>query len=393
MPTTYGKLTIQRGAVDAMAGKVPFMSVNEAASQVKRESNGVPSTTGTRTIKRWYKHSLEYLEVPEETEIRLGKDWKLKQTRKDYQWSTVHSAKLFSLLEETPVLYLSELSDLLYEWDNSVRHSIAGISGHLRSKGWTRRRVYEKACQQVEQQRTEYTRALKELVTDVEMLIMLDESNKDRVAAIRRMGWGLKGKRVNFKSPFNVDTRYTWLAVADCYGFVLEGCEVCLHTVEGKTESKPVDRARFVEYFRQYVKPLLGNWSRGEKHSVLSMDNCSVHMDQEILDMVHEMGAKIIFTPPYTPDVVPIENMFGQWKKYLQKYHLDFAAQWYVVHIQGGMSVTPIQGSRYLRHCIPELCDIIDNHPLLIVSDPEFQVALAAAVVAVVGAAQMRGGL
>jgi ethanolamine utilization protein EutA (predicted chaperonin) len=107
--------------------------------------------------------------------------------------------------------------------------------------------------------------------------------------------------------------------------------------------------------------------------------------------MVAEMGAKIIFTPPYTPDVVPIEMMFGQWKKYLKKYHLEFAAQWYVVHIQAAMSVTPLQGLGYLRHCVPDLRDMVDNHPLVVVSDPEVQLALAAAVVVVVGVAKAKG--
>jgi hypothetical protein len=277
-----GKLSVQRCVVREMAiYTAEGMSKNKASSKVRRETNDVPNTTGIRQIKRWYAHALEYLEVPEETEIRLGKGWKAKLTRSDYQWSELHSAKLLSLLDDTPVLYLTELSDLLFEWDDSVRHSISSISVHLRSKGWSRQRIYEKACQQVEEQKVEYLKALKELVTHPEMLLMLDESNKDRVAVIRRMGWGPRGKRVNFRAPFNTDTRYTWLAVADCYGFVLEGCEVCLHTVDGKNESKPVDRERFVQYFREYVKPLLGNWLKGEKHSVLSMDNCSVHMDQE----------------------------------------------------------------------------------------------------------------
>ena len=73
------------------------------------------------------------------------------------------------------------------------------------------------------------------------MLIFVDESNKDRNAGRRKYGWVPKGTQVNYRSLFNMDTRYTLIGVADCFGFVVPACDVVLHKYKEKDEQKPVD--------------------------------------------------------------------------------------------------------------------------------------------------------
>ena len=152
-----------------------------------------------------------------------------------------------------------------------------------------------------------------------EMLFFIDESNKDRVAARRRYGWALVGKQVDYRAPLNTDTRYTFLGAADCYGLVTSACDIMLHSIRGKEEHKPVDCERLVEYIRDKIVRHLGNYLRNEPRSVVVMDNCSVHTDPRVRQMIEAAGAILTHSAPYSPEVIPTEYMFSSWKAYLKR--------------------------------------------------------------------------
>lgn len=48
------------------------------------------------------------------------------------------------------------------------------------------------------------------------------------------------------------------------------------------------------------------------------LDNCSIHLGQEIEDLVRQAGARLIYLPPYSPDFSPIENCFSKIKSILR---------------------------------------------------------------------------
>lgn len=54
--------------------------------------------------------------------------------------------------------------------------------------------------------------------------------------------------------------------------------------------------------------------------SILVMDNCSIHHVQPVLDTVKQMGILVLFLPPYSPDMNPIEEMFSYIKYYLKDH-------------------------------------------------------------------------
>ena len=54
--------------------------------------------------------------------------------------------------------------------------------------------------------------------------------------------------------------------------------------------------------------------------SILVMDNCSIHHVQPVLDTLKQMGILVLFLPPYSPDVNPIEEMFSYIKYYLKDH-------------------------------------------------------------------------
>lgn len=159
-----------------------------------------------------------------------------------------------------------------------------------------------------------------------------------------------------------MDIRYTLIGAADLFGFVLSACDTVLHNYKEKEEQKPVDADRFVEYVEKKLVPVLGNYDRQEPHSVVIMDNCSIHLDPRVRTLIEGAGAIIIYSAPYSPEIIPIEYMFHQWKAYLKRYYLEFNLNWYNVHKLALMSVTPQQGIKYFEKT--QLIELVSNHPL-----------------------------
>ena len=48
------------------------------------------------------------------------------------------------------------------------------------------------------------------------------------------------------------------------------------------------------------------------------MDNCPVHLDQTIRDLIEAAQARLIYLPPYSPDFSPIENCWSKLKSILR---------------------------------------------------------------------------
>jgi hypothetical protein len=158
-----------------------------------------------------------------------------------------------------------------------------------------------------------------------EMAIFVDESNKDRKAARRKYGWSAIGTPLNYRALFNMDVRYTLIGVADCFGFVISGCELVEHTYKEKEEMKPVDSERFVQFVREMLVPELGDFSRKEPRSVVIMDNCSFHVDPRVNELIESAGALLLYSALYCPELIPIEYYFHVWKSYLKRNATDFA--------------------------------------------------------------------
>ena len=50
-------------------------------------------------------------------------------------------------------------------------------------------------------------------------------------------------------------------------------------------------------------------------HSVVVLDNCSIHHIAEVVTSINDVGAHVLFLPPYSPyspDLNPIEELFSK---------------------------------------------------------------------------------
>lgn len=55
---------------------------------------------------------------------------------------------------------------------------------------------------------------------------------------------------------------------------------------------------------------------------VVIMDNATFHKSKESLNLIEKAGCKVLFLPPYSPDLNPIEIFWANFKKVVRT-HLE----------------------------------------------------------------------
>jgi transposase len=118
----------------------------------------------------------------------------------------------------------------------------------------------------------------------------------------RLYGRSLKGDRVNDYTP---DARFERTSVIS--SIRLDGTKVPFMfkgTLNG-------------EFFKTYVKEALSPTLK--KGDIVIMDNLSSHKVKCALAPIYERGAKVLFLPPYSPDLNPIEMSWSKMKTVLRK--------------------------------------------------------------------------
>jgi transposase len=115
-------------------------------------------------------------------------------------------------------------------------------------------------------------------------------------------GRSAKGQRLVAKVPHGHRKTLTFIAALRCDGIVAP----CLL-------DRPVNGRSFRAYIEQFLAPTL---RRGD---VVVMDNLSSHKAAAIRRAIRAAGALLIFLPPYSPDLNPIEQVFAKLKALLRK--------------------------------------------------------------------------
>jgi transposase len=115
-------------------------------------------------------------------------------------------------------------------------------------------------------------------------------------------GWSRRGQRVCFEAPRNWGANVTLLS-----SMTLEGMGPSL-AVEGATT-----KAVFETYVERVLAPALSpGW-------IVVMDNLSSHKGSRIRELIERSGCELMYLPPYSPDLNPIEEAFAKLKALLRR--------------------------------------------------------------------------
>jgi transposase len=136
---------------------------------------------------------------------------------------------------------------------------------------------------------------------DPSRLVFIDETwAKTNMTRLR--GWCPRGQPLVAKVPHGHWRTLTFLAALRCdridAPLVLDG---------------PVNGESFTAYVEQFLLPTL---SPGD---VVVMDNLGSHKGKTVRQLIRSAGAKLLFLPPYSPDLNPIEQVFAKLKTLLRK--------------------------------------------------------------------------
>lgn len=115
-------------------------------------------------------------------------------------------------------------------------------------------------------------------------------------------GWAPRGKKLIGKTPHGHWRTMTFIAALRCdridAPYVLDA---------------PINGQLFTAWVEQCLVPTL---SPGD---VVVLDNLSSHKAKAVRQAIRAVGARLIFLPPYSPDLNPIEQVFAKLKLLLRK--------------------------------------------------------------------------
>lgn len=134
-----------------------------------------------------------------------------------------------------------------------------------------------------------------------ERLVFVDECSTNTSLA-PLYAWSRRGERALAKVPRNWGANITLLA-----SMSVRGMGECL-AVEG-----PTTREVFETYLEQFLVPSL------RKGQVVVMDNLSSHKGSRVRELIEGKGCQLLYLPPYSPDLNPIEEAFAKLKALLRK--------------------------------------------------------------------------
>ena len=246
---------------------------------------------------------------------------------------------LLRLILAEPGIYLYEIQDKLNHLFG-VTVSSSTICRTIKFIGCTRQVIRHVAMQRSEALRAKFMAEISSY--DPSMFIWIDESGCDRRNSTRKFGYSIRGIPPVDHRLLVRGTRYSAIPVMSVAG---------IHDVylaEGN-----VNGDRFEKYIQDCLIPSLLPFNGTNPRSIVIMDNASIHHVHTNVQLIENAQAKVIFLPPYSPDLNPLEPVFGKVKAIMKENDKLFqvsSAPRALLALAFGM-ITPGDCYNFSRHC------------------------------------------
>lgn len=174
---------------------------------------------------------------------------------------------------------------------------------------------------------------MSQLGLDPAKLVFIDETwAKTNMTRLR--GRAPLGQRLVAKVPHGHWNTTTLIAALRHTGMR------CATTVDG-----PINRDIFESFIETVLVPTL---SPGD---IVVMDNLSSHKGVRVSALITAVGARVLYLPPYSPDLNPIENAFSKLKQLIRSAeHRSREALW--TDMQRMLDqITASDSSGFFHHC------------------------------------------
>jgi transposase len=189
----------------------------------------------------------------------------------------------------------------------------------------------ERDTPRVQHARQDYRRRITTL--DLRRLKFVDESSVN-LAMTRLYGRAPTGERVLGSVPQNYGPNVTMLGSLGAQGLQ------AVMTVDGATDA---------EVFRTYVKQVLGpTLTPGD---IVVMDNLQAHKAVGVQQAIARRGARLLYLPPYSPDLSPIEHCWSKVKTALRQVKARTRAVLDAAIAEAMVTVSHTDAWGWFKHC------------------------------------------
>lgn len=216
---------------------------------------------------------------------------------------------LIQLILERPGIYIRELQAEIKEITGSDI-SAGSICNFFHAQGFSRQKMQLVAKQRCNSLRLAY--ATEVSIYNVDMFVFVDETGADRRDALRKYAYSWRGSPAKSCKLLVRVEHITALALMSCSGIL--DCKIVRGSVNGEV---------FYNFVQSNILPHLMPFNGTNPHSVVVLDNATIHHIDGIKGMIEEVGALVLFLPPYSPDYNPIEEAFGKVKAITKAYEQE----------------------------------------------------------------------
>ena len=143
----------------------------------------------------------------------------------------------------------------------------------------------------------------------VEQIIWIDETGCNAKDHTRKLEYEIRGETHVCHRLLVRGKRVSSITAMSIDGLL--AYELTVDTVNGEA---------FLNFLTGTLIPEMMPYDGSNPRSILVMDNCSIHHVQEVADYLQSVGIPLIYLPPYSPDLNPIEELFSFLKYYLKQH-------------------------------------------------------------------------
>lgn len=164
-------------------------------------------------------------------------------------------------------------------------------------------------------------------------LVFLDETGS-HIAMTRTHARAPIGERAVGRIPRNRGVVSTVIGAIATRGLT------ALMTVEGGTSG-----AVFIRFVREHLAPKL------RAGDVVVMDNLGAHHATGVREAIEAKGASVLYMPPYSPDLNPIELCWSKFKGVLRTFGARTRHELRQTVAMAAKFITPSDARGWFRHC------------------------------------------
>ena len=245
---------------------------------------------------------------------------------------------LVGLLYDNPALYLSEVCHIIQQ-TFGIEVSPSTVCRILHRNGLSRKKIKQVATQRSNEKRGRFM--AEAMFFTAHQFVWVDESGCDKKDHMRKFGYSLRGEPPVYHRFLHRGERHNVICAMSTQGVV--AYEWYKGSINGD---------KFLDFVQGVLIPEMQPFDGQSSHSILVMDNCSIHHIQPVVETLTQMGVLTLFVPPYSPDMNPIEELFSYFKYYLKDHDTVLQAmQDPLPLLKAGLdSVTAQQCCAWIRH-------------------------------------------